>query len=213
MSDTRSTDSPGDEEVRAAAHYRRLLATHGDSWRTLDWGSPEGQARRFAVLAEGLQLEGQRILDVGCGLGHFADWLAQQGVACSYTGLDLTPELVLAAAARHPHHTFVHGSLLDSTVLPDGRFDVVVSSGVFCSYPEGGRAWMQAGISRLWAWSSNAIAFNSLSTWAPNADPGEYHADPLDVLAFCANLSSRVALRHDYHPRDFTVHVYRTAAG
>jgi len=195
------------EELQAAAFYRQRWLTHGHSYRTLDWGSQESQQRRFAVLANIGIADGARVLDVGCGLGDFATWLADGGIRVRYTGLDLTPELVSAASLTHPHHRFVHGSVLDPSLLPDERFDIVVASGIFCSYPVAGMERMRQVLHRMWAWSEVGIAFNSLSTWAPQQDSGEFHADPVETLSFCRTLSWRVSLRHDYHPRDFTVHL------
>jgi hypothetical protein len=40
-----------DEEQRTRARYGALWEAHGDSYRTLDWGSDASQQQRFAVLA------------------------------------------------------------------------------------------------------------------------------------------------------------------
>ncbi len=200
---------PVAEERATAARYAGLLAEHGVGWRALDWGSAEGQRRRFAQLAAVMPLAGLRVLDVGCGLAHLADWFDAHGIAVDYTGLDLTEAFVRTAATRHPARRFVHGSVVDPDVLADERFDVVLSSGIFFSYPEGGDAFLRAAVTRMWSWATRAVAFNSLSAWAPDREAGEYYADPAGVLAFCGTLTPRVALRHDYHPRDFTVHLHR----
>jgi SAM-dependent methyltransferase len=202
-----------DEARRTVERYRMLWEAHGDSYRTLDWGSEASQRQRFAVLADGLSLAGCRLLDVGCGLGHFADWLDQSGIALDYTGLDLTAELVAHAARRHPARTFVTGSVIDPAVLRNARFDVVVASGIFATYPEGGMPWMRSVIDRMWHWTDTALAFNSLSTWAAELDPQEFHADPVEVLRHCGTLSTRVRLRHDYHPRDFSVQLWKHPSG
>ena len=54
-------------------------------------------------------------------------------------------------------------------------------------------------------------ALNMLSTWSPVQEPAQYYADPAVVLDFCGTLTSRVVLRHDYLPHDFTVYLYREA--
>jgi hypothetical protein len=54
------------------------------------------------------------------------------------------------------------------------------------------------------------VAFNSLSAWATDQEAGEFYADPLRVVDFCRRITPRVVLRHDYHPRDFTVYLYKT---
>jgi hypothetical protein len=54
-----------------------------------------------------------------------------------------------------------------------------------------------------------AVAFNSLSAWAPAREPGEFYADPVAILTLCRELTPRLALRHDYHPRDFSLFMYK----
>jgi predicted TPR repeat methyltransferase len=201
-----TTAAPFEAEMRStAARYDSLHGIHGNSWRTLDWGSREGQVRRFEVLGDAGLHDGMRVLDVGCGLGHFAEWAAAQGLQLDYTGLELSAELATTAAARHTTHRIVQGSVLDPALLSDECFDLVISSGIFFSYPEGGDQFLRATVTRMWQWCTRAVSFNSLSTWAPQRDAGEYYADPAATLAFSRSLTSRVALRHDYHPRDFTI--------
>ena len=67
-------------------------------------------------------------------------------------------------------------------------------------------------VARMFALCREAVAFNSLSTWAPDPEPSEFYADPAETLAFCRTLTTRVTLRHDYHTRDFTVYLYRAGA-
>lgn len=197
------------EEARVVEHYRTLWDAHGDSHRSLDWGSTASQKRRFAVLLDDVDLVGRRLLDVGCGLGHLADWLAEQGISVAYTGLDITPELLTQAATRHPGHRFVQGSVRDTDVLVGEQFDIVVSSGLFYTYVDGGLPWMLDTIATLWQRTGRILAFNSLSTWAPQQTPGEFSADPLQVLEACRQHTTCLRLRHDYHPGDFTVQMRR----
>ncbi|MBL0938544.1 MAG: class I SAM-dependent methyltransferase [Gemmatimonadaceae bacterium] len=203
----RSNKNP--EEARVVEHYRMLWDIHGDSHRSLDWGSAASQKRRFSVLLDEVDLKGRRLLDVGCGLGHLADWLAEQGVSVTYTGLDITPELLKQAAARHPGHRFVQGSVRDADLFAGEQFDIVVSSGLFYTYVDGGLPWMLDTIATLWQWTGGMLAFNSLSAWAPQHTPGEFSADPLRVLEACRQHTTRLRLRHDYHPGDFTMQMRR----
>lgn len=86
-------------------------------------------------LARLLDLGGDlRVLDLGCGLGGPARYLAQS-YGCSVTGLDLTPEFV-AVAARLTALTrqedsvgFCQGDAL-ATPFADASFDVVWSQNV-----------------------------------------------------------------------------------
>ncbi|MBW2368888.1 MAG: class I SAM-dependent methyltransferase [Deltaproteobacteria bacterium] len=73
--------------------------------------------------------KGMRVLDVGCGLGGPARYLATKH-GCRVTGLDITRDYVMAAGmltklVRLDHQVgFIHGSALEIPA-EDGRFDVV----------------------------------------------------------------------------------------
>jgi hypothetical protein len=40
-------------------------------------------------------------------------------------------------------------------------------------------------------------------------EPGEFYADPVEIVRFCRSLTPWVVLRHDYLAHDFTVYLYR----
>ena len=90
-------------------------------------------------------------------------------------------------------------------------FDVVVANGIFYLLDEQPAPMMQHMIERMFSLAKKAVAFNSLSAWARDQEGGEFYADPLQTVEFCRRLTPWVVLRHDYHPRDFTVYLYKTA--
>lgn len=198
------TDTP-----RIITHFSSLLAEHGMSAKSLDWGSRQSQETRFAVLADMTDLSGASILDVGCGLADFHTWLLERGVPHDYTGIDVTPEMVTAASARFPDITVHQGEILACTLFPERSFDYVFASGIFYLRQEAPEAYMQAAVKRLFSLCRKGLAFNSLSTWSPARDPDEFYASPLTTAAWCAELSSQLVLRHDYHAGDFTIYLYR----
>ena len=203
------TWSASSEEAQTLAQYEGLLVEHGDSFRALNWGSEAGQQRRFEVLANIGEFAGARVLDVGCGLAHFADWLDRHGRGVHYTGLDMAPGLLAAAAARRPELRLVAGSILDQRMLIDEHFDYVFASGIFYTYREGAAAVLERSVRRMWEFALQGVAFNALGTYASDQVPGEYYADPDQVLRFCRTLSPSAQLITGYHPRDFTVYLYR----
>ena len=197
------------EEHLTVRRYQKFFNKHQQSHKSLNWGSREGQHLRFKILAGIGLLEGKRILDVGCGLGDFAEWLDQNNIRVEYTGLDLTPDLVGQARKNYPERYFFQGSILDESLLKGQQFDFVFSSGIFCTYNRDGDAWLKAAVSRMWLLCKEGVAFNSLSTWSEVLESDEYYADPAATLEFCRTLTPWVAMRHDYHPRDFTIFISR----
>jgi len=78
---------------------------------------------------------GERILDIGCGIGTVAYDIAENtgGVV---VGIDLNPQSILLAQNkyRHPRLTFEVGDALVS--LPDGSFDTVILSNILEHLPD-----------------------------------------------------------------------------
>jgi SAM-dependent methyltransferase len=196
---------------RIANFYDGLVRQYGHDPRACDYGRPESQAIKFRVLSEVMPLANTNLLDVGCGFADFATYLQPRFSGIKYSGIDLSSAMVTEACRNHPDLDLRVANVLDASF--DRTFDVVTANGIF--YLLGELAWsmMRKIIERLYALATSAVAFNSLSAWAKAEDQeaGEYYADPLKVLDFCRQLTPRVVMRHDYHPRDFTVYMYKAA--
>lgn len=185
--------------------YTDLVKRYGIDVRSLNWGSVEGQRRRFAVLAESGDWHRQRILDVGCGLGDLYAWSLEENLQLAYTGIDLTPQMIEAAQQRFPGVDFLQGDALDAIAeLP--KFDYIISSGIFTYHDE---KFLQRFVQSLFPHASTALVFNALSAQASDQEAGEFYADPQATLEFCQQFTPQVKLREDYHPRDFTIYMYQ----
>ena len=203
-----TSDLVGSDDRRNIELYTRLLAEHGGGARALNWGSEESQTLRFAVIRAVGITSGSTVLDVGSGLGDFYAWLCGEGVPVAYTGIDVTPSMVDRSRQRFPEVRFECGKLLE-TSLPE-TFDYVVASGIFYYRQDEPTAFMRRTVARMFELCRVATAFNTLSAWGNAREEGEFYADPVETLAFCRTLSPWVVLRHDYHPGDFTIYIYRS---
>lgn len=74
------------------------------------------------------ELEAKTALDVGCGVGYFARWLADEGL--DVLGIDAREANVAAARERHPDIRFSVGDITDPSVRALGTFDLVLCVGV-----------------------------------------------------------------------------------
>jgi len=71
--------------------YGDLARQFGDDPRALGFNHASSQEKRFEALCELGDFSGKRVLDVGCGLGHFLQFLHRRHVHPNYTGIDITP--------------------------------------------------------------------------------------------------------------------------
>jgi len=201
----------GSEGRRIAAYYDRLVDRYGHDPRACDYGSAASQAAKYRVLADVAPLEGRSVLDVGCGFADYADFLEARFPKVQYTGIDLSRRMTEEARRRRPDLEIVHASILDWSDAR--RFDVVSANGIFYLLGRDAPALMRDLIARMYRLCDHAIAFNSLSTWASVHEPGEFYAEPREILEYCHTIAPWVTLRHDYLPHDFTVYLYRERPG
>jgi len=74
---------------------------------------------------------GQRVLDLGCGVGQLAHYLAEAGAA-EVVGVDVSERMLGLARAdwAHPNVRYEHASI-EEVAFPADRFELVVSSLAF----------------------------------------------------------------------------------
>ncbi len=80
-------------------------------------------------------LDGQRVLDAGCGVGDHVGWLLDRGAAV--VGVDASASAVETARDRFGDRAaFHHADLADALPLADDGFDVVLSHLVLDHVPD-----------------------------------------------------------------------------
>jgi SAM-dependent methyltransferase len=73
--------------------------------------------------------EGERVLDIGCGIGAVAFDIAEK-VGARVLGIDLSPENIAAARRQHPHPNVEYRVQNGMESLAEYSFDVVVLSNI-----------------------------------------------------------------------------------
>jgi SAM-dependent methyltransferase len=111
------------------------------------------------------------VLDLGCGNGRFATFLAEQGVAFRYLGVDSSEELIERARARSPRtHRYRAADFVEAPldrVVPERDFSLVVLFGVLHHVPgrsrralllrQLGERLVPGGLLALTAWQFQAF--------------------------------------------------------
>jgi trans-aconitate methyltransferase len=157
---------------RIANYYQDLVQKYGHDPRACDYGRPQSQEIKFRVLSEAMPVKGRSVLDVGCGFADFHRFLRDRFGEVRYSGIDVCPAMVEEARRLDPHCEVKLANILDASIRE--RFDLVTANGIF--YLLGDEAWstMQEIVRRMYAVAEHAVAFNSLSSWAEDKDPGEF---------------------------------------
>lgn len=188
------------------AYYALLLAEHGDSSRALDW-SADGQRARFRVLCDLGIKNGDSVLDVGCGLGHFYRYLCDHGCRhVQYIGIDVSSASITFARQTFPEAEFFEGDVFVGNLL---RADYVVASGVLNVEQGDNEEAMRRLFTICFDACRVAVAINMLSTLAARRRDDRHYFEPTWAFNCALRLTPRVTLRHDYRGNDLTVYLYR----
>jgi len=197
-----------DKEIYIA-HHQEQLTRWGDSVRAVGYGSIESQQVRYSVLSEIGSFEGRDVLDVGCGFGDFFCFINRKGGHLkSYVGVDVNPNMIAIAKKRCPNAVFEVKDILEAPVV--NKFDFVIASGIFGLETPNWEEIFKKMTTRMYELSKIGVSVNFLSAFTPGKKPADSHfADPIEITDFVLrNLSTKVVLRHDYKPNDFTLYIY-----
>ena len=102
-------------------------------------GAAAGDDVRVRIVDAVAEMHPERVLEVGCGWGELAEWIARDAAA-SVVAVDLSPRMVELAGERG-----VDARVADVQQLPfaDGEFDCVVAAWMLYHVPDLDRAFSE----------------------------------------------------------------------
>jgi arsenite methyltransferase len=124
--------------MTSLAHDSPVLAETYDRLSDSQFAGGKRLVARLEVKA------GDRVLDVGCGTGRLARWIAGIVGPASVVGIDPLVDRVQVARANSRDIAFEVGTAEDLGAFADGSFDVVCMSAVFHWVPDKPKALREA---------------------------------------------------------------------
>jgi SAM-dependent methyltransferase len=121
---------------------------------------------------------GQRVLDIGCAVGHMTTYLPE----AQYVGLDLNPRYIAKAKQRHPDKTFMVEDAASDAVAALGEFDCVLLFGLLHHLTDEEATKLFATSRRLLAPGGKVISVDNcwyegqsaFEQWGVRNDRGQY---------------------------------------
>jgi len=172
------------------------------------WRSRYNQEIRFQTLSGIGDLNGEKILDLGCGLGCFYQFLKAKGWSGDYTGIDLLDLMVQKARRRFPKVRFERRDILQNP--PQEQWDYIFISGIFNHRIKDNWAWIEQTVKACLALSTKGLAFNLLNLEGGWLDSELFYAQP-QVFEEKVKLWSggKYKIVTGYLPEDMTAYLYR----
>lgn len=183
--------------------------------KAVGWSSTDSQRLRFKILTEIGNLEGKTILDVGCGLGAFYEFLIASHILIKqYVGIDINEKNIEKAKKIHPR---AHFGVCDLSEDPlDQTFDYVFESGIFNLNIPHWETYTYTLLKKMYDHCTVGVGANFLSCFAKNpsdTDNVVYYADPSTVLnCVTTKITPWVILKQNYKVNDFTLFFFRNIA-
>lgn len=184
--------------------YSTRLRQFGADPRTLGWDKRESQVTRFAAATRALSFAGRSILDIGCGLADFNEFLRRDPATTpsGYAGIDINPDLIEVCRQRFADSAFEVRNVLREPVM-DRRWDIVTMFGLlnlrFSEFTN--ESYARDFIASAYGICNEALVVDMLSARIDEAYPPEnfvYYYRPGEMLDFALSLTPHVTMLHDY---------------
>jgi len=198
--------------LKIAKHYDECFKKHGDSNLGVDWPNHEDTLIRHEVMSNMIKTNNATILDFGCGLGHFYEFIKSNNLPIQYSGLDINESFVNACKAKYPYLNFYHIDILQNNNIPN--FDYIICNGTFTEKRDLTQNEMMefftSTIKELWSKCNTGLAFNLMSKHVDWEKEELFHVS-LDELGWFLknNLSRNFIIRNDYKLYEYTTYVYK----
>jgi SAM-dependent methyltransferase len=193
-----------------AAYYSEKIQKHGATPQGVDWNGDASQILRFKQLCKVIETPFHfSINDLGCGYGALFDFLASQYQDFSYTGFDISEDMIAKAKMLYPNN---HDADFKLSKKIDEESDYSFASGLFnVRLNQSDQNWdlyIKETLDMLNQSSRLGFAFNCLTSYSDSNKVRDYlyYANPCKLFDFCKQQYSRnVALLHDYDLYEFTI--------
>jgi len=190
-------------------YYVKNIENGTSDHEILGWESKEAQYARFAALKDNIDLEGLKLLDVGCGLGNLLEYLSEEGVKVSYTGVDVLPEMIERAKEKGLSGEFLCVDVFEDNVFETSSFNIVYASGIFNLNLGNNKEFLKSAIKLFMKLSTNYICFNLLHYKSPNKEDTYYYFSPEEAKEIIQESSigkeMSIEIVEDYLKNDFTI--------
>jgi SAM-dependent methyltransferase len=203
--------------LEIAKHYDECFQKFGDSHLGVDWPNFIDTQKRhkimFDIMKDDEKIQNSSLLDFGCGLGHFYEWMKMnKEIHPVYFGLDINKSFYDFCSQKFSNIEFLNKDILYDDNIPE--FDYIICNGVFTekrelSYDEMFN-FMTKCLCKLWNKTKKGIAFNVMSKFVDWERDDLFHMS-LDELGWFLknNLSKEFVIRNDYGLYEYTIYVYK----
>ena len=195
------------DKAKLVQLYEERYDKFGYDFKTVGWGNADSQLLRFRILSDIADLSGASVCDLGCGFGDLLHYLSERFSNVSYTGIDISPKIILEAKKRFSNGRFEIRDIL--TDPSEDLFDYVLSSGALTFKGENHEAFVEEMMIAMMKMAKKGVAVNFLSSYVDYEMEKNFHFAPEKAFSMGRKLTRYVSIRHDYPLYEFTLYLYK----
>jgi SAM-dependent methyltransferase len=202
-----------DDVERVISRYRERIEEFGVGFESMKSGNLDRQRIRHWVHSEAIRaVQAKTVLDIGCGIGFFLDYLREYEHHVQYTGYDILPEYVDYCTRTFPQSHFAVRNIFEHGI--DGRYDTIVLSQVLNNryHDSDNYSVMARALELCFAHCDGVVSIDMMSSYVDFQNPDLFYYDPSEVFRIAKGIARRVVIRHDYRPFEYTLQLFADTA-
>lgn len=198
-------------------HYiNRVNDLNIPDYKIVDWESEEAQNLRFKALIEHFNMNGNVLLDVGCGVGSLAEYIDKNNINLYYIGIDIMPEMVERAKSKNYKNISPQFMTMDFFKKTDIKDDVdyIYTSGIFNLNLGNNEEFLKEAIEAFLLAARKGVCFNLLDISCKEKYGDKYYYYKKDDILLLTqdilkklNLSYKIHIEDKYLQNDFSVFI------
>jgi ubiquinone/menaquinone biosynthesis C-methylase UbiE len=202
----------GKDKEAIIRRYNSRIQELGAVESVLAIGPKHRRDLRYGIISEIGIMNGDSVLDIGCGFGGLHDYLVENEIQTEYVGMDINEAIINIAKSKKSSINFIVGEI---DHIANDSFDYVVSSSSFNlkMNQHENYEFIRGILGEAFRVAKKGVAIDFLSSYAEYKSEDVFYYDPAIVFGLAKSLTKRVALRHDYELFDFTIYMYPDFSG
>lgn len=200
------------EQDTSKKFWNNLAKKNGEDIKTLSWPNKERQELSFEAFVNNVNLNGSKILDIGCGFGDLFHYFKKKNINVDYQGIDISEEIINIAKRKKENKTIINNikvfNFLDDAYKID-NIDFVIICGTFnCNY---GNNWdfIINTIDKAFKICNKGVIFNLITTYVDYKEDYLYYTNPGKIIEQCKKYTSYVNIINDYNKYEYLVAMYK----
>ena len=200
------------EQDRAAnnSSYAQRIAKFGTERSVLSTGTLQKEMERYDRITSIGILDSDRtvVLDVGCGLSNYYEYLISKNFIGEYIGIDVSFEMLEISKLKFPKNLYMCGEL-EEIQAEVKEVDFIVSSQTFNrklhfsdNYEE-----IENFIKSAVNIARHGVAFDLMSDHVDFFEEKHFYYSPERIFQFCKKEFKKVNLFHDLEGFEFVIQI------